>query len=236
MKYPALLLLFNFLISLSLISQESYSINKSDDFEITGKGDNENWNKTEWLELTQRKVHDNVTFKTRLKTLYSENGIYFLFECEDEKLTSTMEADFLDLWKEDVVEIFLWPDNQYPVYFEYEISPLNYELPIIIFNNNGELLRWQPFHYESNRQTRHETFIIRETYGCDCVIKGWSAEFFIPFKLLKPLNNVPPKKGNQWKANFYRIDYDHPNGIQWTWKPVDKSFHEINNFGSIIFK
>lgn len=77
MKYPALLLLFNFLISLSLISQESYSINKSDDFEITGKGDNENWNKTEWLELTQRKGHDNVTFKTRLKTLYSENGIYF---------------------------------------------------------------------------------------------------------------------------------------------------------------
>ena len=41
-------------------------------------------------------------------------------------------GDFLDLYNEDVVEVFLWPDESFPVYFEYEVSPLNYELPIII--------------------------------------------------------------------------------------------------------
>lgn len=235
MKNQLLCVLCILVLPLTLISQESYIIHQSEDFDISGKGDNENWEKTEWLELTQRKVHDYLLFETRLKTLYSENGIYFLFECEDDKLTSTMNADFSDLWKEDVVEIFLLPDDQYPVYFEYEISPLNYELPILIYNNEGELLRWQPFHYESNRQTRHETYIIRESYGCDCEINGWIAEFFIPFKLIKPLNNVPPKKGDKWKANFYRIDYDYTGGTQWTWMPIKKSFHELDKFGTVIF-
>ena len=37
----------------------------------------------------------------------------------------------MDLWNEDVFEVFLWTDERYPVYFEYEISPLNHELPIL---------------------------------------------------------------------------------------------------------
>ncbi len=31
---------------------------------------------------------------------------------------------------------------------------------------------------------------------------------FVPFELLKPLANVPPKSGTRWRANFYRMDYD----------------------------
>ena len=37
----------------------------------------------------------------------------------------------MDLWNEDVFEVFLWTDERYPVYLEYEISPLNHELPIL---------------------------------------------------------------------------------------------------------
>lgn len=235
MKNLFLLALCNFLLPLSLISQAGYHINESEDFVITGKGDSENWDNTEWLELTQRKVSDNQILETKIKTLYSKTGIYFLFECEDNQLTSTMDADFSDLWKEDVVEVFLWPDEKYPLYFEYEISPRNYELPILIFNNEGELLRWQPFHYEPNRQAEHKTYVIRECVCYSDNITGWMAEFFIPYRLLKPLTNVPPAKGDSWRANFYRIDYDHSVGTQWAWQPINKSFHEYEKFGTIIF-
>ena len=31
---------------------------------------------------------------------------------------------------------------------------------------------------------------------------GWRAEVFIPFELLNPLRNVPPKAGTRWRANL----------------------------------
>jgi hypothetical protein len=60
-------------------------------------------------------------------------------------------------------------------------------------------------------------------------------EFFIPFALYAPLKNVPPKKGTQWRANFYRIDYDEGQ-ILYTWQPVRKeSFHDYERFGTLLF-
>ena len=58
---------------------------------------------------------------------------------------------FADLWTEDVVEIFFWPDEEMPVYFEYELSPRNYELPILVPNKAGSFLGWRPWKYEGER-------------------------------------------------------------------------------------
>lgn len=212
-----------------------YHVKRSNDFNITGNGSNENWEKADWLELPQRALHESVNFKTSVKSLYSENGIYFLFRCPDNKLTSSMDKDFLDLWKEDVVEIFLWPDEKNPVYFEYELSPLNYELVLIISNIEGELLRWQPFHYDSDRLSQHETSIIGGKRESFAEVDGWTAEFFIPYKLLRPLNNILPKTGDRWRANFYRVDYDESKSISWSWQKTRTNFHDYKCFGSLIF-
>ena len=69
-------------------------------------------------------------------------------------MTATKTEDFADLWNEDVFEFFLWPDEQTPLYFEYEISPLGYELPILVPNFNGKFLGWRPWHYEGERKSQ----------------------------------------------------------------------------------
>ncbi len=56
--------------------------------------------------------------------MYSDSGIYCLYQCTDSAIISTLKGDFLDLWKEDVVEAFFWTDERIPVYFEYELSPI----------------------------------------------------------------------------------------------------------------
>jgi hypothetical protein len=212
----------------------SLTIKKSGDFNVTGDGTAENWKKTEWVNVAMQGTGPSL-YPTKVKVLYSETGIYFLFSCEDKKLTTTLKGDFLDLYNEDVVEVFLWPDESFPVYFEYEVSPLNYELPIIIPNYNGKFYGWRPWHYEGERLTRHAT----STSGGEKVsmgsVKSWTAEFFIPYKLLVPLNNVPPVPGTKWRANMYRIDYD--NGTKYfAWQKIDKGFHEYNHFGTFIFE
>ena len=84
--------------------------------------------------------------------LYSEKGIYVLFDGTDKTLTATMREDFLDLWTEDVFECFFWTDEKHPIYFEYEISPLGHELPILIPNLDGTFLGWRPWHYEGDEK------------------------------------------------------------------------------------
>ena len=141
----------------------------------------------------------------------------------------------MDLWNEDVYEVFLWTDERHTTYFEYEISPLNRELPILIPNFGGQFLGWRPWHYEKDRSTRKATTVTGGARTSGAAIQGWRAEFFIPYVLLRPLQNVPPKAGTRWRLNVYRMDHDDGKRTQWDWAPVGNSFHEFEKFGDMLF-
>src|SRR4029078_2879066 len=85
------------------------------DFVITGDGSAVSWKNSEWITLPQRSG-TATGYQTQVKVLYSDLGIYCLYQCEDNKITATLKADFLDLWNEDVVEAFFWPDEAVPMY------------------------------------------------------------------------------------------------------------------------
>jgi len=204
------------------------------DFEVTGHGTSAEWEKTAWIALPQR-TEKAETYVTTAKVLYSPTGMYFLFDCQDRRLVSTMRADNLHLWEEDVVEVFLWPSEDFPVYFEYEISPYNFELPIMVPNDKGKFLGWLPWDYEGNRRVRHATSIKPAAEESQDQTSGWVAEFFIPFELLKPLPENPPVSGTVWRANLYRIDYDQ-GSTAYSWKPTRVTFHDLEKFGTIIFE
>jgi len=210
-------------------------VQQTEDFVINGKGNASAWEKTAWEPLALRDS-DSHRYRTRVKMLYSASGLYVLMEAEDRKITATMNEDFLDLWNEDVFEFFLWPDERYPVYFEYEISPLGFELPILIPNFGGEFLGWRPWHYEGKRKTQKATTIVGGPKRSGARIAGWKAEVFVPYDLLKPLQNVPPQPGTRWRANFYRVDYDGGKKMSWDWARVGSSFHEFDKFGILIFE
>jgi hypothetical protein len=210
------------------------SVKPTADFEVNGNGDHPAWKTVEWTPL-QRRQADGHPYDTRFKVLYSKTGMYFLMEGTDRKLTATLTDDYAHLWTEDVFEVFLWPDERYPVYFEYEISPLNRELPILIPNFGGQFLGWRPWDYEKDRMTRKATSVTGGAKQSGAAIQAWRAEFVIPYALLRPLQNVPPKPGTKWRANFYRMDHDDGKSTQWDWARVGPSFHEFEKFGELLF-
>ena len=224
--------LFCFIASNSIAQvadSTTWVVNKTKDFVLNGNGNAVEWNATDYLELPKRR-NGAMDYKTKMKILYSETGIYCLYKCEDNKITSTIKADFEDIFNEDVVEAFFWPEESSIIYFEYELSPYNYELPILVPNYDGKFLGWRPWHYEGNKKTRHAATINKEGNK----VVSWIAEFFIPYKLMEPLQNMPPKKGMKWRANFYRIDYDKGT-TYWSWRPTRKNFHDYESFGTIVF-
>jgi len=203
------------------------------DFKVTGNGTASAWSKAAWLPLTR--LNGNAPYQTRAKMLHSKTGLYVLVECEDAKLTCPRLPDMGDLFKHDVVEFFVWPDEAHPLYLEYEISPFNKELVILVSNRKGSFMGWGPWHYEKERKTRHAVKIIGGTARPGAKVKGWSTEFFIPYTLFKGIADTPPKAGTSWRANIYRIDYD--DGVtQYAWNPVTGcSFHNYEQFGVIKF-
>ena len=207
-------------------------VKPTDDFAVTGDGSSANWKNVAWEPLVKREGH--LPYDARFKVLYSKQGLYVLLNGSDATLTGTMREDFLDLWKQDVFEFFLWTDERHPIYFEYEISPLGYELPILIPNIDGTFLGWRPWHYEGDRKIRKATTVAGDKKPGGA-IRGWTAEVFVPYKLLEPLAGVPPKPGTRWRANFYRVDYDDGQTTSWDWARVGPSFHEYQKFGTLIF-
>jgi len=224
-------------------------VKSTTDFTITGDGSAENWKHTDWNIITQRSskvlrkagwnipaehtVIQDLQYKTHFKILYSEKGIYCLYQCEDSIITATLKKDYLNLFDEDVVEAFFRPDTSIPVYFEYELSPLNFELPLLVFNRKGNMTGWTPWQYEGVRKIIH-AITIHEINKTDNRLT-WTAEFFIPFALLQPSHNIPPKKGSRWLANFYRIDYDRTPAYS-SWQLTRKDFHDYEKFGTLEFE
>jgi len=212
-----------------------YRVARTEDFTVDGKGSAAAWSKAEWQALTPRGAADKA-YPGRFKMLYSATGLYVLMDGEDRTLRATFKDDFLDLWTEDVFEFFLWPDERYPVYFEYEISPLGFELPILVPNFGGQFYGWRPWHYEGARKTQKAVAVRGGPATTGASITGWSAEVFVPYDLLKPLQNVPPKSGTKWRANVYRMDYDGGRTVSWNWSPVRGTFHQPDKFGTLVFE
>src|SRR5690625_2978499 len=212
-------------------------IKKTSDFVFNKHKIDENWSSTQWVPLTRIKGKKKKGYNTKVKILYSTKGIYFLFECKDKVLNADFQSDFEKLWTQDVVEVFIWPDEDSPDYFEYEISPLNHELILLISDRKGYHAKWKPFLYHSGDiRTRHQTLVKGGRKKSNAEVKKWFAKIFIPYQLLPPLNNTSPKKGTKWCVNFYRIDYDKGETSWWAWQPVSNSFHEYKKFGSMVFE
>ena len=211
-------------------------VKRVDDFEVTGAGTAPAWDQTDWQPL-QCLGPGSAKYLSRVKVLCSAKGLYFLFDCEDRKLSCTMPNDFDDIFREDVVEVFLWPDEKQDLYFEYELSPLNVELPILIPNHKGAFMGWRPWHYEGDRKIRRATAVRGGAKAALAAVQGWSAEFCIPFALLRGLGNTPPGAGTSWRANMYRIDYDESPATHWAWcEKTGCNFHRFREFGTIVLE
>ncbi|MBN1588840.1 MAG: amidohydrolase family protein [Pirellulales bacterium] len=218
--------------------KKDYRVPKAGDFKVTGRGDNPAWDKTPWCRLDLRGRGKNDPRVSRFKMLYSDSGLYVLMDAEDRALSVSEKTDFDNLWTEDVLEFFLWPDQRWPVYFEYEISPLGRELALLVPNFGGHAKQygWRPWHYEGERKTRKAVAFRSDGPHSGAKLSGWTAEVFVPYALLKPLQNVPPAPGTKWRANLYRCDYDGGRQVAWSWSPTGSSFHDLDRFATLVFE
>jgi len=206
------------------------------DFDVNGLGDHPSWKKIKPVPMVSReRLKRGENCDTWFKALWSSRGIYFYVDCTDDRISATRQPDFAPLYQQDVIEVFIWPAESLPIYFEYNISPFGAELPILCPHIGQEYMPWAAWRYQGKRLVRKAVNIRGGEAEPGARITGWSAEFFIPSLLLYPLPNRKLAKGVEWRANVYRIDYDRKPTRHIVWKDVGPSFHNHHLFPTLLF-
>jgi len=225
-----------------VMDEDTVIVKKTVDFNISGKGNNEAWNRTSWQTFS-RVDPGGKNYITRSKILYSEKGIYLLYEGEDDVVTTKNYEDDEEIYEGDVFEFFL-QTKKGAVYFEYEINHFGKQL-ILTLSGTHRNLAWSPWRHEYKRNPviQKEVFVKASDKNKEVLIKpgamisSWTAELFFPYEVISLLPDAVPKNGTVWRANFCRIDYDSGKMVQWSWsKKIRRDFHELENFGTILFE
>jgi len=141
------------------------------------------------------------------------------FDGRDDGVVATLTERDAPLWREDVFEVFLSPEEPARTYFEFEVNPLG-----ALFDARVE-----------SPSLGRDGMRVATEWSCDgfsarvAVRPGrWSASIRIP---LTPL--CGKTRPERWRANFYRVDRGaedeysawSPTGV----KPPD--FHVPEKFG-----
>lgn len=178
--------------------------------------------------ISMRRVIDGGA--PRLGTSFAayHDGEYLsiVFQCEDDGIVATYREHDEPLWQEDVLEVFLAPEALTP-YFEIEVNPLGTIFDARIDSPDGERatmktdLAWTcDGLFAALRRNDQRTL--------DVVIR-------LPFASLGKV----PKSGDEWRANFFRVDRSAEHGDAYSaWQPTEKSpadFHVAAAFGALRF-
>lgn len=171
-----------------------------------------------------------VSETTDVLLLWDEKNLYIAMSAQDDNLKSEYKKHDDELWHQDAFEIFLDPMADKKDYFEIQVSPLG-----TVFDSHLPKYRENKNEWISDMKVKVVTDgTVNNEEDED---KGWSAELAIPFAAMQSLGVTPPKPGEKWAVNFFRIDATKKKNLYSAWSPPMRGdFHTLEKFGQLIFK
>jgi hypothetical protein len=179
-----------------------------------------------------------ATRQTEARMCWDDDFLYICFKCEDPDVWGTTLNRDDPVWEEEVVEAFIDPDSDLVWYYEFQLSPHNVQTDILIHNPTGlrkDLVTDWSWTCEGWLTVVKVDGTLDNRRDVD---RGWTVEWAIPFKSIPGAPNTPPKDGDTWRMNLYRIDRT-PDEEFSCWSPtleVPPNYHVPSRFGAIIFR
>ena len=217
-----------------------YICNKIDnDFSLSGRLDHPAWKEAQPIKLNDAISGEPGRFDTEVRVLYSDNYLYVGFRCEDDYIWGRVKEHDGAIYDEECVEVFLNPAGILHQYFEINLSPkgvgyeaniLNSRMPEQPDNEFSAFPEWNP-------KDVHTAVSVEGKIDVPGKGQGWTAEYAIPFKEIYGATNVPPRPGDVWRVNFYRIDSPKKGQREhYAWSKTERAaFHLPWRFGYLKF-
>lgn len=203
-----------------------------------------NLNEASWKRATEIRLLDNsgngspMQPATAAKLLWDDKCLYLAFVAEDSDIHATMRGRDEHLWTEEVVEVFI---GQTHFYLEIEVNPLNtlFDGRIDIRGQTGRPKFDVDAILKVNYDIKHSVAVEGTVENQGDKDKRWTVEMAIPHSALEGIQPVPPKEGDTWRMNLYRIDRSREGGAvkvcAGAWSPTAGWFHNPERFAKIVF-
>ena len=172
-------------------------------------------------------------YKTEAKILWDDTYLYIAFTCEDEDVWSDFTKHDDKLYTEEAVELFVDADGDGKTYNEIEIAPTNATFDAYFpARRQGMDLSWESGMVSAVKVEG----TLNDPSDKD---KGWVAEAKIPLKSFASVPNMPPKLGDKWRFNLYRLEQNRNARIAEgsAFSPLYQGdFHNLPRFGWLEFE
>ena len=180
-------------------------------------------------DFTNTLTGERIGSATATRLMWDDDNLYVAMRAEDDYLLSKYTDHDDELWHEDAFEIFLDPGGDKKHYYEIQINPAG-----VVFDSYLPRYRKNTNAWSSGVVVKTETEgILNDSSGKDT---GWTAEIAIPFTNLDKGGGVPPKSGDEWRVNFFRVNVTTDAPIYSAWSPpLRGDFHALDRFGSVVF-
>ncbi len=233
------------LLSITVFAQsnEFYRVNKIDSqIAIDGNLDEAEWATAQPTSNFVILGNDTKAAKTVTwaKMLWDDSNLYVAFFCKDHYIWATYKNRDDQLYKEDVVEVYIDPDGDGQKYLEIEVNPLN-----TIF----DLWLTKPWASGGQGVTGWNMAGLLTAVSIDGTISnnsdndnGWICEMALPFTAMQfsaPAMNFPPLENETWRFNLYRFDRRSTSGSigeATGWSQTNGGQHEPDKFGTLYFE
>ncbi|HEX3316051.1 MAG TPA: carbohydrate-binding family 9-like protein [Gemmataceae bacterium] len=191
---------------------------------IDGKLDDEAWADAAWSEPfvdIEGDAKPQPRFRTRMKMLWDDECLYIAAELEEPHLWATLTEHDSIIFLDHDFEMFLDPDGDNHNYAELELNAKN---------TTWDLMLTKPYRAGGKALHAWEILGLKTAVHLDGTLndprdvdKGWTLEIAWPWRGLKELTSVkvPPANGDQWRANFSRVE--------WDLEVVDGKYRKIKN-------
>ena len=208
---------------------------------VDGRLDEQVWSKAQAVTLSLKNGGEPVQ-ATTVRMLWDDYYLYFSWDCVDSHVWSTMTMRDLPLYNEEVVEVFIDANSDRFSYVELEINPLGTLWDGFVLNHglndkgNVQLTGILAWNSRDIRWAAWPRGTLNDSTDTD---QGWSAEMAVPLADIVSAPHNPPRDGDKWLINFYRLDI--PGGAGQlaegqAWSPVSSAtFHDPGQFGQLIF-
>ena len=165
--------------------------------------------------------------ETEIRSRWTPRNIYFLFFCPFEDLflkpdpSTASETNFL--WRWDVAEVFIGADfSNIKRYREFQVSPQGEWVDLDIDRDKPGFAK-EGWLWNSGMAVKARV---------DHARKIWYGEMRIP---IASIDSRPPKAGNEFRANFYRLQGPGPRRKGIAWQPTHQpSYHVPEAFGRLV--
>ncbi len=171
-------------------------------------------------------------FRTQARLTWDDEALYVGWDVEDDDVWAKLEKHDDPLYQEEAVEIFIDADGDGRTYNELELSPKN-----VVFDaffperRQGMDLGWS-----SGMTTAVKVLgTLNDPRDKD---QGWTAEMKIPVANLSKVPRWPPRAGDRWRFNLYRLEWHSSRAVNEGSAfspPLVGDFHHLPRFGNLEF-